>query len=91
MTRPLSGRGSILSVTDARRETEELLNQFVVVYPTEQVVRTAIRGQATYQMSWFDAHMWAYAESYGLEQIVSEDFESGRLYGTVRAVNPFEA
>ncbi len=89
VTRPLSGGGSLLLTADARRETEELLNQFVVVYPTEEVVRTAIRGQATYQLSWFDAHMWAHAEYYGLDEILSEDFEDGRLYGTVRAVNPF--
>jgi predicted nucleic acid-binding protein len=26
---------------------------------------------------------------YGLEEILSEDFQHGRLYGSVRAVNPF--
>lgn len=28
---------------------------------------------------------------YGLAELLSEDFEHGRLYGTVRAVNPFLA
>jgi predicted nucleic acid-binding protein len=40
-------------------------------------------------LSWFDAHIWAYAEFYGLPEILSEDFQHGRLYGTVRSVNPF--
>jgi hypothetical protein len=40
--------------------------------------------------SWFDAHLWAYTEHYGLEEIVSEDFEHGRLYGSVRVGNPFQ-
>jgi hypothetical protein len=33
--------------------------------------------------------MWAYAEVYGLSELWSEDFQRDRLYGTVRAVNPF--
>ena len=53
------------------------------------LVRTALQGAAAYQLLWFDAHLWAYAEHYGLEEIVSEDFEHGRLYGSVRIRNPF--
>jgi predicted nucleic acid-binding protein len=88
VTRPLGG-SSILQPAEARRETEELLNQFVVLYPNEEIVRTAIRGHATYQLSWLDAHIWAHAEYYGLDEIISEDFEDGRMYGRVRVVNPF--
>ena len=91
VTRPLAGKTSLLSLPDARRETEELLRQFIILYPSEEVVRTAIRGQATYQFSWDDAHMWAYAEHAGLDEILSEDFEHDRLYGRVRALNPFAA
>ncbi len=79
----------LLSVEDARRETEEFLHQFTVLYPNEDLVRLALRGQAAYQLSWFDAHMWAYAEHYGLSRLVSEDFQSGRMYGSVLAVDPF--
>ena len=53
------------------------------------VLRDAARGCAAYQLSWFDAHLWAYAEHYGLPEILTEDFQHDRLYGTVRAVNPF--
>ena len=31
----------------------------------------------------------AYAEYYGLSKLYSADFEDGRLYGSVRALNPF--
>ena len=89
VTRPLEGGRSLLSHDDARREAEEILGQFVILYPTETLVRTAIRGWATYQLGWFDAHLWAYAEEYGLPELLSEDFQHDRLYGTVRAVNPF--
>lgn len=89
VTRPL-GRTSLLTPDDARREAEELLSQFLVLYPTEALVRTALRGAAAYGLSWFDAHLWAYAEHFSLEEIVSEDFQDGRLYGSVRARNPFQ-
>jgi predicted nucleic acid-binding protein len=89
VTRPRGGGKPLLSRSSAYREAEELLSQFVVLYPDEALVRTALRGAAAYQLSWSDAHLWAYAEHYGLSELYSEDFEHGRLYGTVRAVNPF--
>ena len=89
-TRPVTRNGmSLLSPDDARRELEEMLQQFHVLYPDEELLRIAIRGAATYRLSWFDAHMWAYAERFGLDTLWSEDFEHGRLYGRVRARNPF--
>jgi len=88
-TRTIKAYGSILAVEDARREAEELIDQFTILYPNETLLRLAIRGMAAYQLSWFDAHMWAYAEHYGLEELLSEDFQHDRRYGTVRAVNPF--
>jgi predicted nucleic acid-binding protein len=88
--RYLLARGrSLLARADALREAEELLSQFEVLYPTDSIVRTAIRAVATYQLGWLDAHMWAYAEHYGLDEILSEDFSDGQLIGTVRIRNPF--
>lgn len=83
------GRAPLLPLTDARHEAEELLAEYPVLYPTREVVLTALRGMASYGLSWFDAHLWAYAEVYGVEEILSEDFTHGRHYGSVRAVNPF--
>jgi len=89
VTRRRRTAGSLLTSEDALREAEEFLSQFTVLYPNENIVRTAIRGSATYRLPWFDAHLWAYAEHYGLSPLYSEDFQHGRMYGTVRAVNPF--
>jgi predicted nucleic acid-binding protein len=91
VTRPLVGGEALLSGVDARREAEELLTQFDILFPDEELVRIALRGGAAYQLSWFDAHMWAYAERFGVDELVSEDFQHGRLYGTVQVVNPFAA
>jgi predicted nucleic acid-binding protein len=89
VTRPLEDGRALLSPDEARREAEELLREFAILYPTASLVRTAIRGWAAYQLSWFDAHLWAYAEEYGLPELISDDFEHERLYGTVRVLNPF--
>jgi len=88
ITRPIRGH-AILTRADALREAEEFLKQFTILYPNEAILRNAVRGCAAYQLSWFDAHLWAYAEHYGLPEILTEDLQHDRLYGTVRVVNPF--
>ena len=89
VTRTRVGSDPLLSADEARHEVEELMTQFPILYPNAAIVRSALLGAAGYRFSWFDAHFWAYAEHYGLEEIVSEDFEHGRLYGSVRVSNPF--
>jgi predicted nucleic acid-binding protein len=91
VTRPISGKAPLLAVDEAHREVEDMLVQFPVMYPTENTLRTALRGAALYRLSWFDAHLWAYADERGLDPLWSEDFEDGRLYGRVRVQNPFSA
>jgi len=91
-TRPLGAKGApLLMPEEARREAEDLLDAFDVLYPTAATFRLALRGMAAYGLSWFDAHLWAFAEHYGVPEIVSEDFQHGRRYGTVRIKNPFVA
>jgi predicted nucleic acid-binding protein len=89
VSRPLGKLPPLLDPTEARREAEDMLAQFDVLYPTEGLVRLALRGAAAYQLSWFDAHLWAYAEHFGLGELLSEDFQNGRLYGSVLVRNPF--
>jgi predicted nucleic acid-binding protein len=89
VTRQAGGAAPLLEPLDALREAEELLIEFEVLFPDDELVRIALRGAAAYQLSCFDAHMWAYAERYGLEELWSEDFQHGRIYGTVQVVNPF--
>jgi predicted nucleic acid-binding protein len=89
VTRPLKGGAPLLSNGEAWREAEDLMTACPVLFPTEADFRNALRGAAVYQLSWFDAHLWAFAETFGIADLYSEDFQHGRLYGTVRAVNPF--
>jgi predicted nucleic acid-binding protein len=90
-TRPrsdLSG-ASLLAPEVAYREAEGLMRDFPVIYPDQDILNIALRGVSIYGLSWFDAHLWAYAEVNGLPEILSEDFEHGRHYGHVRVVDPF--
>lgn len=93
VTRPRRDLGGkpLLSFERALVEAENLMSQFLIIYPSVEVLLTALRGAAAYQLSWFDAHLWAYAEVYGLAEILSEDFEHGRHYGRVRIADPFLA
>lgn len=88
-SRPLGAHPPLLRPEEARREAEEMLLQYQVLYPNAVLFRTALRGAAAYQLSWSDAHLWAYAECNGLSEIISEDFQHSRLYGTVQVRNPF--
>jgi predicted nucleic acid-binding protein len=89
VTKQRSGGRPLLTPEEAWREAEDFLDEFTVLYPNESVFRTAILGMAAYKFSWYDAHLWAYAEHYGLTELLSEDFEHGRKYGMVRVRNPF--
>ena len=89
VTRPIARGPSLLSTEDALREVEDMLVHFPVVYPTENTLRIAMRGAALYRLSWFDAHLWAYADEHGFDTLWSEDFEHGRIYGRVKVLDPF--
>lgn len=89
--RPELGGRPLLMPDAAYREAEELRNMLRVLYPDEAVLVTAFRGARQYGISWYDAHLWAYAEVNEIPEILSEDFQHGRHYGSVRVVDPFLA
>lgn len=91
VTRPIARGAPLLPAADAYREVEDMLMHFPVIYPTENTLRIAMRGAALYKMSWFDAHLWAYADERGIDTLWSEDFEHGRIYGRVKVLDPFRA
>lgn len=89
VTRRSRNGGPLLDHAAATRETDEMLVDFEVLYPTEEIIRAALYAIVAYQLSWWDALIWAYAAVNGLTEILSEDFQHDRLYGHVRVVNPF--
>ncbi len=89
VSRSRPGKPALLSRADACQVAEEHLTLFEVLYPNSETVRIALRGAVAYQLPWYDAHLWAYAEYYHLPELWPEDFQHGQRYGAVRAVNPF--
>ena len=91
LTRPQQDLGNkpLMPLAQAIVEAEELIRIYPVLYPGSQLLLTAMRGAVAYDLSWFDAQIWAYAEVHGLRELLSEDFQHGRHYGNVRVVNPF--
>lgn len=89
VTRARGGVAPLMTLANAIRQIDLFLAQFSILYPDEQVLRTALFGMGAYGLPWFDAHLWAYAQHYGLKEILSEDFAHGRIYGSVTIRNPF--
>lgn len=85
------GGKPLLPLPAANAAVTRMMDDFEVIYPDPEVVRTALAAAATYQLSWYDAHLLAYALVNGLDEIFTEDFEHGRYYGGVRTHDPFLA
>lgn len=89
VSRPMRDGTVLLSPADARLEAEKLLQQFSIVYPNETVFRTALKGRTDHRLSWFDAHLWAYAETFQIPELLSEDLSNGVRIGNTTMRNPF--
>jgi len=66
-----------------------LLEKLDVVQVTPSLIHRAVDLQRLYQIGFWDAGIIAAAELAKCSVLISEDFGAGRLYGTVRAENPF--
>jgi predicted nucleic acid-binding protein len=64
---------------------------FTVFALSPAVVLEAVRGVRDYQLSYFDAQIWAVAKLNQVAIILSEDFNSGGTLEGIHFLNPFEA
>ncbi len=75
-------------------QAEQRLVHYARVWPifpvTSQVVFEAVRGVREYQLSFWDAQIWAVARLYYISTVLSEDFNPGAVLEGVQFVNPFE-
>ena len=72
-------------VAQARR----WVNIFPVFDLTPMMVFEAARGVQEYQMSYYDAQIWAAARLNQVALLFSEDFQDGQMLEGVRFANPF--
>ena len=91
LTKPRAelGGAPILSKSEASWVVGATMREFPVLWPNPDLVKAALNAATMLQLSWHDAHMWAYAATNGIEELITEDFEHGRYYDDVRAFDPF--
>ena len=80
-----------LTVEEAYGRLETLIQVWTVVELSGLTVLEAARGVRDYQMSFWDALIWATARLNQISMVFSEDFPSGAMIEGVRFVNPFAA
>ncbi len=85
-TRKLS---TSLPSKDAARQVELMARVWPILDVTAFTVLEALRGTLTYQMSYWDAQIWASARLNQIPIILSEDFDTVNILEGVRFVNPF--
>ena len=86
--RDLGGQ-SLMTRKMAIERIERFQRQFIILWPDADVLTEALTGVIKYGLSWYDAHLLAYAQVNDASEILSEDFQHGRHYGRVRVVDPF--
>ncbi len=83
-------RDSPLELSDAVDQLRVWCRHMTVFSPDYGTVEMAVEGVERYQISFWDAMIWAIAVQNGLEEILSEDGPSGATLRGVRWTNPFE-
>jgi predicted nucleic acid-binding protein len=80
---------SPLSPEQAYAQVAHLMRVWPTVDITPQLVLEAVRGVRDYQLSYWDAQLWAAASLNNVPLIFSEDFKPGATIEGVRFVDPF--
>lgn len=78
-----------LTMREAVRTVEALLQVWIVAPISEIVVLEAMRGVEQHQLNFWDAQIWAAARLNHAEILLSEDFQDGAFIEGVRVINPF--
>lgn len=72
-----------------RSDISVLENTWQIVAPDAKTVSPALTGAAEYQMSFWDAMLWAVAKQHRVTTILSEDGPTGSTVGDVFYRSPF--
>jgi len=78
-----------IEIDAARQQIAHIGRLWSVLPVTENIVLDAMRGVQEYQISYWDAQIWATARLAGVPIILSEDFNSGAEIETICFLNPF--
>jgi predicted nucleic acid-binding protein len=78
-----------ISPEEADGQLRALARVWPVVPVTSVVVFEAVRGVREYQLSFWDAQIWAAARLNRVSTVLTEDFNPGAVIEGVRFVDPF--
>ena len=67
----------------------DLYEQFEVIQVTPAIIRAGLDLHQTRSVSFYDALIFASAQTAGCSVLFSEDMNTGEIMGGVRIVNPF--
>lgn len=90
VTRQKNEQAAILSVDEAIRETIHLSRLFIIYPVNPAIVLEALRGVKHYQISFWDAQIWAAARLNQIHVIFSEEFNPKSILEGILFVNPFD-
>jgi predicted nucleic acid-binding protein len=77
-----------LTLDQAYQRLQNYLMSWPILDLTGQIVLEAARGVQEYQMSYWDAQVWASARLNQIPLILSEDFNTGAVIEGVRFLDP---
>lgn len=82
-------RKSKMPLGDARMLIQQWQTLFPVIVAKPVTLVLATRGVIAYQLSFWDAMIWATAKQNGVEILLTEDFQHGQIIEGIEIRNPF--
>jgi predicted nucleic acid-binding protein len=83
-------RKKLMPVADAMAQIDDWQQLFPVVSVKPATLTRAFAAVKRYQLSFWDALLWATIREAGISTLLSEDFQHEQQMDGVRIVNPFE-
>ncbi len=83
------GGNEIIDMKEAEAIIDNLAKNWCVICPDSHLVIEAIRARREYQLSFWDALIWAAAKKAKTSYLYSEDFQHRQIIEGVRIINPF--
>ncbi|GEA13954.1 hypothetical protein MHLNE_20630 [Moorella humiferrea] len=80
-----------LTLEQAQKRIQNYLASWTVLDVTPLIIIEAVRGVREYQLSYWDAQIWATARLNQISTVFSEDFATGSILEGISFVNPFAA
>jgi predicted nucleic acid-binding protein len=77
-------------VSEIKTHLQELFSMFRIVAPSANSVELALSGVEKYQLSFWDAMLWAVAKENGVIEILTEDFQDGQTVDGILYRNPLK-